>query len=86
MQLDGNYRWDVEVPNGTYEVEVMAGDADFTDSLNSLRIESTIIEDDSRDNFDYYTKTVQVTDGRLTIRTAPSAENAKLNYITITPE
>ncbi len=83
MQLNGNYRWDVVVPNGQYEVTIMAGDPSFTDSLNSLRVESTVLEDDSRDNFDYYTTTVSVTDGRLTIRTASTAQNAKLNYVVI---
>ncbi len=84
MQLDGNYRWDLAVPNGTYEVSIMAGDPNFTDSLNSLRVEDTVLEDDGRDNFDYYTTTVTVTDGKLTIRTAQSADNAKLNYIIVT--
>lgn len=86
MQLEGTYRWEVQVPNGTYTVNVMAGDPNFTDQWNSLKIENVVLEDDTFDNFDYYTATVTVNDGRLTISPASSAKNAKLNYIIVSKQ
>ncbi len=84
MQLGGRYTWEIAVPNGTYQVTIMAGDASFTDSLNHLRVENITFTDDSQDNFDYYAGIVNVQDGRITVLTDRGAVNAKLNYILIT--
>ena len=88
MQLGGTYSWEASVPNGTYRVRVVAGDPDFTDQVNSLRVEDVVVEDPegtdvgSNDNFDDYVVTTEVTDGRLTISPTTDAENAKLAFVT----
>jgi hypothetical protein len=89
MQLGGTHSWEASVPDGTYRVRVVAGDPDFTDQVNSLRIENVEVEDpegsdrSSNDNFDDYVVTTEVTDGRLTISPTAEGENAKLAFVTV---
>ena len=81
----GEHRvWEIELPNGTYDLFVAAGDVNHTDQINTLDIEGTVVVDpDGGDNFDEYTLTVEVTDGRLTIQMADGASNAKIMFIDI---
>lgn len=89
MQLGGTHSWEASVPDGTYRVRVVAGDPDFTDQVNSLRIENVVVEDPegsgvgNNDNFDDYVVTTEVTDGRLTISPTADAKNAKLAFVEI---
>jgi PKD repeat protein len=91
MQLGGTHSWEAAVPDGTYRVRVVAGDPDFTDQVNSLRIENVVVEDPegsgvgNNDNFDDYVVTTEVTDGRLTISPTGDAKNAKLAFVEFTP-
>jgi hypothetical protein len=88
LQLDGpSHTWEAAVPDGIYRVRVLAGDPDFTDQVNSLRIENVEVDDpegsdrSANDNFDDYVVTTEVTDGRLTISPTATAENAKLAFV-----
>jgi glucose/arabinose dehydrogenase len=83
--VNPNAVWEIIVDNGTYTVNWVAGDAEHTDQVNNFNLEGTIHNDpDGRDNFDEYTATVTVSDGRLTLRPATGASNAKINFIHIT--
>lgn len=86
MQLDNSeFYWEISVPNGDYQLDIGCGDADYTDQTNDLNIEGTIVSDmDGEDNFDEFTKiNVTVDDGRLTIKPASTADNAKICFVDI---
>ena len=71
--------WELALPNGTYKVHLVCGDPAFKDQLNHLQVEETGVRDpDGQDNFDEYTVTLAVTDGRLTIRPGSGAFNPKV--------
>lgn len=77
--------WEIGVPNGTYQVDLVMGDPMYTDQTNNILVESIAISDaDGEDNFDRYSDvTVEVTDGRLSIKPGPDSHNAKLCFIKI---
>ncbi len=85
LQKNGAKTWEIALPNGTYNVTIVAGDPGFTDQTNNLNVEGVLFNDpDGQDNFDEYINvSVTVTDGRLTIAPASGASNAKINYIEI---
>ena len=60
--------WEIELPNGTYNLFVVCGDPSNADSNNQIEIEGEILADDpdGLDSFDEFELTVTVTDGRLT--------------------
>ncbi len=66
---DGTYgTWEIEVPNGVYDVFIAAGDPTATDQLNTINVEGVLLEDlDGADMFDAFVANVRVSDGRLTI-------------------
>ncbi len=82
--VDGS--WEHEVPDGTYEVTVNAGDSGFYDSVHSLDVEGTRAIDgfvpSAADPFRQATVDVTVTDGRLTLDAVGS--NTKLTHVTFT--
>lgn len=88
FQKSGSRTWEIALPNGTYNVTLVAGDPGFTDQINNLNVEGVILTDpDGADNFDEYVNVaVVVADGRLTITPAAGASNAKINYIEITSD
>ncbi len=86
MQKDGSHTWEVAVPDGAYDVFLVMGDPSYTDQINTVSVEGTVIQDpDGEDNFDKYNVTVSVTDGRLTIAPASGSENAKICFVHIVP-
>jgi hypothetical protein len=82
--VDGS--WEHEVPDGTYEVTVNAGDSGFYDSVHSLDVEGTRAIDgfvpSAAQPFREATVDVTVTDGRLTLDAVGS--NTKLTHVTFT--
>jgi len=77
--------WEIEIANGEYEIFLVGGDPDNTDQTNHFDVEGIFIEDpDGQDNFDEWTFTVTVADGRLTIQPAEGAGNSKLMFVDIT--
>jgi hypothetical protein len=85
MQERGARTWEIELATGGYKVFVACGDAAYTDQIDTIDVEGTIFTDpDGRDNYDEYTGTVMVTDGRLTIKPAPGGTKCKLLFLHIT--
>jgi hypothetical protein len=87
MQKDGGSRkWEVVVPNGMYEVTVVAGDPDNSDSAYKLKLESTLaLQGTPTGAIHWFRRTinVQVNDGRLTLNNTAGAVNNKICYIDI---
>jgi hypothetical protein len=85
MQESGTATWEIALPVGGYRIFVACGDAGYTDQIDTIDVEGTICTDpDGRDNYDEYTVTVIVVDGRLTIKPAPGGTKCKLLFLHIT--
>ncbi|MGC9453683.1 MAG: fibronectin type III domain-containing protein, partial [Phycisphaerae bacterium] len=86
VQKSGAHRiWEISLANGDYEVWLVCGDPSYTDQINDFLVEGTLCDDpDGEDNFDEYTVTVTVSDGRLTIEPGSGASNAKICFVEIT--
>jgi N-acetylneuraminic acid mutarotase len=89
MQKNGsNMSWSMAVPNGTYTVRVVAGDPNFIDSSFQIAVEGVLTVSGTPTTANHWvegTKTVQVTDGKLTISNAAGAKNNKINFVEIAP-
>ncbi|KKN33915.1 hypothetical protein LCGC14_0798950, partial [marine sediment metagenome] len=84
--------WVVNVPNGTYSVNISVGERDFADSNHVLDVNGTTVvnfdqENNNPENLVYFndTKFVDVTDGLLRLSLNPQGFNAKVNYIRLAP-
>ena len=89
MQKPGNPRatWELAVPNGTYAVKVVVGDPIHADSRYRIRAEGVLAvwgTPTSRTRWFEGNVTVAVTDGRLTLSSAPGATNNKLCFVEVT--
>ena len=88
MQLsaDSPGTWEMNVPDGEYQIKVSAGDASNSDSVHTVNVEGVnAIEGfvpPSSNTFADATVTVPVTDGKLTVD-AKGGENTKINYINL---
>ncbi len=79
--------WEIEVPNDSYTVKVSVGDAGpYYDSIHQVSFEGQValaaFAPDSSHRFASATRTVNVTDGKLTID-AQGGTNTKIDYVTI---
>jgi hypothetical protein len=84
---DSASTWELSVPNGTYSVHLVSGDACCTDSTFRLNVEGVLaLGGAPTDAVHWFEKTVKVTvtDGRLTITNGAGSSNNKLNYLDIT--
>lgn len=82
-----NARWEIAVPNGTYDVTVMSGDAKHIDSVYRTSVEGTLAVSATPTTANRWhsgTVRVTVTDGRLTVGNAAGAANNKICFIEIT--
>ncbi|WP_164076266.1 PKD domain-containing protein [Flavimarina sp. Hel_I_48] len=84
--------WIVNLPNGSYAVNISVGDPDFSDSNHVLDVngETVIAFDQQNDNpegLTYFENTAEVTvrDGILRLSLGEGGVNAKVNYIRIAP-
>ncbi|MDP9403020.1 MAG: Ig-like domain-containing protein [Actinomycetota bacterium] len=79
-------RWELAIPDGSYDVTVSVGDASFTDSVHKLAVEGVVaisnFQPTSTEKFRSKTVRVTVADGRLTLDAA-GGENTKINYIDV---
>ena len=89
MQRPGNpdASWEIAVPNATYAVRIVAGDPSFFGSTFRISAEGVLVISGVTTSAARWldaTRTVTVTDGRLTIRNAPGATSNKICFIEIT--
>jgi hypothetical protein len=87
MQRNGSRTWNIAVPNGTYSVHIAAGDAGYYDSAFRIAAEGVTTVNGNPTSTNRWvegTKTVTVTDGKLTISNASGASNNKIDFIDIT--
>jgi hypothetical protein len=80
--------WEVQVPNDDYTVHIVAGDIRATDARYRINVEGVTTIDGKVSAADPWvegTKTVTVTDGRLTISSGKKSGTNKIDYIDITP-
>jgi N-acetylneuraminic acid mutarotase len=85
-QAYGARKWEIDVPNGQYNVHLVAGDPNYNDSVYKFNAENTLVVNGTPTataKFVEGTATVTVTDGRLTISNASGAVNNKLAFIDI---
>ncbi|WP_159449261.1 PA14 domain-containing protein [Demequina sp. NBRC 110051] len=86
--------WEYEVPNGTYEIAVSVGDANYLDSTHRVYVEGQPIINGfvptTTTPFQTGVRTVEVTDGRLTVSTDytdvvdnATEGNTKINWVSI---
>jgi glucose/arabinose dehydrogenase len=81
-----NASWQLAVPNGTYTVRVVAGDASHFDSVFRIAVEGVLTVSGTPTASARWlegTSTVTVTDGRLTITNASGASNNKICFVEI---
>jgi N-acetylneuraminic acid mutarotase len=86
-QLYGERKWELAVPNGTYNVRIVAGDPSYTDSSIRLAAENTIVAEGALSSSRHFidaSKSVSVSDGRLTISNASGAQNNKICFVQVT--
>jgi len=79
-----NAVWEIEVPNGSYDVHVVMGDAANINSVYRLNAEGTLIVNGTPTASQRWlegTATVTVSDGRLTLGNASGAQNNKINFV-----
>jgi N-acetylneuraminic acid mutarotase len=82
----GRKKWEIELPNGEYDVTVASGDARYVDSVNHINVEGLNVVKTTPSvahPFNIKTRTITVADGKLTVRPGADAENAKINWIRI---
>jgi glucose/arabinose dehydrogenase len=80
-------RWEIAVPNGTYQVRIVSGDPANIDSVFRIAAESTLVVDGTPTTTARWvdgTSNVTVSDGRLTLSSAAGAANNKLCFIELT--
>ena len=78
--------WEIELPNGAYEVRVVAGDPSYDEYNYNLLVEGTEIVSGTTNSSNLWlegTSTIDVTDGRLTLTNGDSATYQRLNFIEI---
>ena len=86
-QLYGTRTWELVVPSGTYSVRLVAGDPSNTNSVYGFDVEGVNVaagRPTSTSRWVEGTKTVAVSDGRLTVSNSASASNNKLAFIEVT--
>ena len=85
-QLYGTRTWEIAVPNGQYSVHIVAGDPLYYGSVIKFNAEGVLVASGNQTQstpFIQGTKTVTVSDGRLTIANATGASNNKLCFLDI---
>ena len=87
MQRSGSGSvWELAVPNGTYTVHLVAGDAGGYDSTYAIAAEGvTVVAGKPMSSVRWFegTKTVTVSDGRLTLTNAAGSANNKVCFVDV---
>jgi glucose/arabinose dehydrogenase len=82
-----NASWEIAVPNGNYQVRVVAGDPAAIDSVFKINVEGVLTISGTASSANHWfdaTKTVTVGDGKLTVSNAAGSSNNKICFIEIT--
>ncbi|MCH8473874.1 MAG: S8 family serine peptidase [Opitutales bacterium] len=88
MQLNNSdFTWKVAVPNGAYQVRIVAGDAEYFNGTYSISVEDTIVVEGSANEGNRWLEgqaTVEVSDGFIDVtNTDGVTTNNKINFIEI---
>lgn len=86
IQRYGTFTWEIAVPNGAYTVHVVAGDPVAYDSVYKIDVEGLLTVDGiptSTSRWVEGTRSVTVSDGKLTVSNATGASNNKVCFIEI---
>jgi hypothetical protein len=77
--------WEIEIPNGEYQVKLIAGDPEYCDKQYKIEIENVLAIDGipSCSHFIENTVDVTVADGHLTIKALTDSVDAKLAFVEI---
>lgn len=80
-------KWEIAVPNGSYNVFIVAAGYDCQGTLQQIKVEGTLVVNGTA-GWDYDTYvggsgTVSVSDGKLTVTNGPSAALNCIDYIQI---
>jgi len=91
LQQAGDRVWEIELPNGTYNLHLVCGDPSYTDQTDNFDVEGVLLEDPDGQagtgfDFDEFDVTVELTDGRLTIQPGTGAQNCKICFVDIESE
>jgi glucose/arabinose dehydrogenase len=87
MQKFGNVTWEISVPNGSYQVQVVAGDPSNIDSVYKIAVEGVLTVDGTPTTSTHWiegTQTVTVSDGKLTVSNAVGSINNKICFLEFT--
>jgi len=78
--------WEIELPNGIYNLFIACGDPSYNDQINTLDVEGVLITDQNGRSYldEYPDVRVTVSDGRLTIKPAPNGQKCKIEFLHIT--
>lgn len=82
-----NAIWQIAVPNGNYQVRIVAGDPTAIDSVFKINVEGVLTISGTPTSANRWldaTKTVTVSDSKLTVSNASGASNNKICFIEIT--
>jgi hypothetical protein len=86
--VGGSRTWEIAVPNGNYTVFLVAGDANAYNSVYRINVEGVLTVSGTPTSSTRWisgTRTVTVSDGRLTVSNGSGASNNKICFIDITP-
>jgi hypothetical protein len=82
-----NAIWEIALPNGSYDVRMVSGDAEYFDSVFRIAAEGVLTVSGTPTSGSRWvegTATVTVADGRLTLTNAAGASNNKICFVEIT--
>lgn len=87
QKSSGARSWEIGVPNGSYTIFLVAGDADHIDSVFRINVEGILTLSGTPTSSTHWlsaARTVTVNDGRLTISNGTGASNNKICFVDIT--
>ena len=73
-----NASWEIAVPNGTYDLRIVSGDASYYDSIYRIAAEGVVVVNGTPTSAARWVEgrgTVTVADGRLTLTNASGSSN-----------
>jgi hypothetical protein len=86
MQRSGTFTWEIGVPNGSYNVRIVAGDPTAIDSVYRITAEGVLVVSGTPSGSTKWFEgraRVTVNDGRLTIANGSGSSNNKIDFIEI---